>query len=44
MNILILVKKYEGGVGSVVKALKINFENQGDKVFIISREDDNRSI
>jgi len=40
MKILILLKKWEGGVGSVVKYISKEFEKNGHSVKIISREDD----
>ncbi len=40
MKILILLKKYEGGVGSVIKYISKDFGRSGHKVKIISREDD----
>ena len=40
MKILILLKKYEGGVGSVIKYISKDFEKLGHSVKIISREDD----
>ena len=40
MKILILLKKWEGGVGSVVKYIQKEFEKKGHEVKVISREDD----
>ena len=40
MKILILLKKWEGGVGSVVKHISNEFEKKGHQVKIISREND----
>jgi len=40
VNILILFKKWNGGVGTVVKHLSNEFQKNGHKVIILSREDD----
>jgi len=40
MKILILFKKWPGGVGSVVKEISDELEKRGHKVKVISREDD----
>jgi glycosyltransferase involved in cell wall biosynthesis len=40
MNVLILIKKYSGGVGVVVKNIKKNLEKKGHKIKIISRQED----
>lgn len=40
MKILIILKKWEGGVGMVVKYLSKEFQRRGHKVKIISREED----
>ncbi len=40
MKILILLKKWDGGVGTVVKHISEEFKKKGHEVKIISREDD----
>lgn len=40
MKILILFKRWKGGVGSAVKSLSKEFEKRGHEVIAISREDD----
>jgi len=44
MKILILLKKYSGGVGVVVKNLEKNLEKKGHKIKVISREEDLKSF
>lgn len=40
MKILIILKKWKGGVGVVVKSIKTEFESRGHEVICISREED----
>ena len=40
MKILIVLKKWKGGVGRVINSIKPLLEKEGHEVKVISREDD----